>query len=513
MRSEEAAAIFKKHIALAVPATILLSLYATSAGAQPLGGHTLQVSNSGFVAPFNVLVGPGVEVSGLGGVGNIDLFDINATSAGMTLNVGIESGFADAPNRIRFEDIEGSIPDIVNVTLNAAGTSHPNAGANRINFGKDFFEYEFGGLSGGPGSIALDISFAAMPPTTVPVSNGVHAGSFVRDCRSSTALTAPDRCMEGNQQSFVGTVREIRESSYPGAIQAGVLTSNSLARTSGIDVTGSTVEASGDAFQPPQLRLGVFTSTNYARVSTGVLSVQGYSWDGSGAAARSLSLGSTFSGSFLIDSDPSPTFNPEAVIWGSIRVFSLATATFNVEEILPANPTPGGCYFAPGFLWNCLQARGDFRLEAEDNFGGSDTAGDVAFALEPGRYYFTWVYAAGIARFGAWLDARNTVVTTWNDTTGLTAAAGEIVPISAVVDWLASLRQSVTGVGPGKSLADKVTLAQTYYAVPDVPATCAALTDFVSQVKAQAGNKKLTTVQAAKLKSDAQAIMAAIGCN
>jgi hypothetical protein len=347
---------------------------------------------------------------------------------------------------------------------------------------------------------------------TVSVSNGVQAGSYVRDCRSSTTLTAPDKCIEGNQPSFVGTIREISDSSHPGAIQAGVLTSNSLARTSGIDMTGSTVEASGDAFQPPQLRLGVFTSTNYARASTGVLSVQGYSWDGSGAAARSLSLQSTFSGSNLIDSDPSPTFNPEAVIWGNIRVFSLETPTFDVEESYANTPAPGICYFSPD-LWDCLQARTDFRLEAEDYFSGSDTAGNVAFTLEPGRYYFTWIYAAGIARFGAWLDARNAVVSTWNDTAGLTAAAGEIVPISAVVDWLVSLRQSVTVVGPGKSLADKVRLAQTYYAVPDIQATCAVMTDFVNEVKAQAAKKKLTAARATKFTSDANAIMTAIGCN
>jgi hypothetical protein len=208
----------------------------------------------------------------------------------------------------------------------------------------------------------------------------------------------------------------------------------------------------------------------------------------------------------------SPTFNPEAVIWGYIRVFSLSTPTFDVEESYANTPAPGICYFDLD-LWTCLEARTDFRLETEDYFGGSDTAGNVAFTLEPGRHYFTWVYAAGIARFGAWLDARNTVVSTWNDTAGLTAAAGEIVPISAVVDWLVSLRQLVTGVGPGKSLADKVGLAQTYYAVPDIQATCAVMTDFVNEVKAQAGKKKLTAAQATKFTSDANAIMAAIGCD
>jgi hypothetical protein len=73
------------------------------------------------------------------------------------------------------------------------------------------------------------------------------------------------------------------------------------------------------------------------------------------------------------------------------------------------------------------------------------------------------------------------------------------------------LRKSVIGLGPGRSLVNKVALAQTYYAVPDINATCAVLTGFVHEVSAQTG-KKLTTEQAASATSDAQAVMSAISC-
>jgi hypothetical protein len=76
----------------------------------------------------------------------------------------------------------------------------------------------------------------------------------------------------------------------------------------------------------------------------------------------------------------------------------------------------------------------------------------------------------------------------------------------------APLLAEVIGVGPGKSLENKVRLAQTYYAVPDIQTTCAVLADFVSEVRAQRG-KKITPVVADKLIVDAQAIMTAIGCN
>ena len=86
-------------------------------------------------------------------------------------------------------------------------------------------------------------------------------------------------------------------------------------------------------------------------------------------------------------------------------------------------------------------------------------------------------------------------------------------PVLLPAALLEQLLNDVTGVGPGKSLENKVALAQTYYAVPDVQATCAVLTDFISQVKALAGKKKLATALSDQLIADAQVIMEAIGCN
>jgi len=75
----------------------------------------------------------------------------------------------------------------------------------------------------------------------------------------------------------------------------------------------------------------------------------------------------------------------------------------------------------------------------------------------------------------------------------------------------AALLAQVTGVGPGKSLADKVSLAQTYFSANDIPNTCAQLASFVNEVNAQKG-KSISQSLAAQLISDAQIIQAAIGC-
>ena len=83
--------------------------------------------------------------------------------------------------------------------------------------------------------------------------------------------------------------------------------------------------------------------------------------------------------------------------------------------------------------------------------------------------------------------------------------------ISSVSSLLDQLLTDSTGVGPGKSLANKVTLAQTYYAVPDIVSTCAVLTSYLDQVTKQKG-KKITPAQAEALSGDAEVIMSALAC-
>jgi hypothetical protein len=77
---------------------------------------------------------------------------------------------------------------------------------------------------------------------------------------------------------------------------------------------------------------------------------------------------------------------------------------------------------------------------------------------------------------------------------------------------LAEVASLVDGAGPGKSLSNKIMLAQTYLAVPDVESACLIMTGFINQVRAQRG-KKLTVDVADELTADAETIQVAIGCN
>lgn len=77
---------------------------------------------------------------------------------------------------------------------------------------------------------------------------------------------------------------------------------------------------------------------------------------------------------------------------------------------------------------------------------------------------------------------------------------------------IAALKVSVSSVGPGLSLTNKVDLIAAYYSAGDITSACLMLDDLIKQVGAQSG-KKIALTTAQQLIADAQAVGAAIGCN
>jgi hypothetical protein len=80
-----------------------------------------------------------------------------------------------------------------------------------------------------------------------------------------------------------------------------------------------------------------------------------------------------------------------------------------------------------------------------------------------------------------------------------------------VDDQLAALLTDVTGLGPGKALANKIKKVQADVAANDTDSACEELTGFVNLVKAQKV-KKLTDAQAADFTAQADAIMTTLDC-
>src|SRR5262249_41038874 len=82
---------------------------------------------------------------------------------------------------------------------------------------------------------------------------------------------------------------------------------------------------------------------------------------------------------------------------------------------------------------------------------------------------------------------------------------------SPVSVQLTGLRAKVQGVGPGKALANDVTLAQAYYAAGDVESGCLQLGGIIALTKAQTG-KKIPRLTATQLLSSATTVEGALGC-
>jgi len=83
------------------------------------------------------------------------------------------------------------------------------------------------------------------------------------------------------------------------------------------------------------------------------------------------------------------------------------------------------------------------------------------------------------------------------------------VNVEGAAAQLADLHQAVQGVGPGKSLANKIAKAQAYVAAGDSTHASSTLTAFINEVTAQSG-KSVPASQAAQFIADAKRIQAVL---
>jgi hypothetical protein len=84
-----------------------------------------------------------------------------------------------------------------------------------------------------------------------------------------------------------------------------------------------------------------------------------------------------------------------------------------------------------------------------------------------------------------------------------------VIPAPLTVDQMvAALLTAVTGVGPGQSLKNKITLVQQYLAASNIVSACSMLNDFQTQLSGLTD----PPVPVAQLTADANAIKAAIPC-
>ena len=198
------------------------------------------------------------------------------------------------------------------------------------------------------------------------------------------------------------------------------------------------------------------------------------------------------------------SFRPQASVYVFTRV---GTSWSQQPKLVAGDPGLAGAY--------SVDISGDLILFGAANdsrvfvFGRDSGNWSQLERLLPGDPAFTFGFAISVdgntALIGAPLD----------DDFGQFSGSAFVFSLDfeeEPAEQLAALGTAVTDFGPGKSLADKIALAQMYLAVPDVQSACTVLTSFVNQVSAQRG-KKLTPELADQLTADANVIMDGIGCN
>jgi hypothetical protein len=104
-----------------------------------------------------------------------------------------------------------------------------------------------------------------------------------------------------------------------------------------------------------------------------------------------------------------------------------------------------------------------------------------------------------------------TVSCTATDAAGNSSSATFAVTVKGAAAQLGDLAAEVVGVGPGRSLAATVSIAQFFLAHGATRATCLTLAIFELEARAQAG-KKIPAAQATALIADASRIRSVLSC-
>jgi len=157
--------------------------------------------------------------------------------------------------------------------------------------------------------------------------------------------------------------------------------------------------------------------------------------------------------------------------------------TFSYESIAPNLSLPPGTYFAL------------FGVQADD------------FGILLNNASSPFVYQAGLVPAGF----QDPTTGQSSASPGQFMAARILGRLPSAAELLASLATNVIAVGPGTSLADKVTQAQNFLASNDIPDTCSTLSAFVKETMAQSG-KTVNAAQAAELITSAQEIKTKLRC-
>ncbi|NQD36487.1 PEP-CTERM sorting domain-containing protein [Permianibacter sp. IMCC34836] len=262
----------------------------------------------------------------------------------------------------------------------------------------------------------------------VTIHNGTIAMTTARSCSSVDDASTLDRCYENDAMTFAHTMREFNQVYNPGSSYASASATNALS-IAGSNVTSAWVSAPSDATYLPNLHQQAYSGTEYARAGAHVALLQGYEWDGTGSADRSLDINFNYTGSDVtlyddvVAADAANNRIDASFSQVSVWVFSLLGTDILIEDDFANDPALGACYFDLG-LADCLATvRPDFQLLASTvltaDASGSDLSASLNFALDPTRTTFVWMQSMAWGRFGSFFDGSHTFTAHFDSIEGM----------------------------------------------------------------------------------------------
>ncbi len=259
------------------------------------------------------------------------------------------------------------------------------------------------------------------------IHNGTIAMTTARNCSSISDASLLDRCHEGSGATFGRTLQEMDAEYNAGSSYAAETAEHSLAIAGG-NATSAWVSAPADAASLPSLHQQAYSGTEYARAGAHVSLLQAYDWDGSGDAARTLSLNFDYTGTDItllddvIAADAANNRIDASYSQVRVWVFSLLGSEILVEDEFDNPLTAGACYFDIS-LTDCLSERPDFLLLGSAvlaaSTGSSELNALLNFSLDASRTTFVWLESMAWGRFGSYFDGSHTLSASWDNVEGL----------------------------------------------------------------------------------------------
>jgi hypothetical protein len=164
-------------------ALILAAVGSSVVQASILSGETIRVTHERpigtlLAGPTDVVVGPGVEITGYPGGYNADFDDASIV---MTFPGSCCGGFTNGSfNGMHVFDLNGTIPQILSVTINPA-TVFPGFTVSRISFDANNIFINLAGLNPNPATAVLALDITAAPePSTWLFMTGLAAFAAMR---------------------------------------------------------------------------------------------------------------------------------------------------------------------------------------------------------------------------------------------------------------------------------------------------------------------------------------------